>query len=466
MPPPPRNHTSTATRRDLRLITVDGLFYCLMVGCGEAYFGAFAIAMGMHEILAGLIGSVPLVVGGTLQLVTPVMVRRLGSLRRWVVLCATIQACSFLPLAMGAYHGSMPAWLIYLAVSLYWTVNYAQGPAWNTWVATLVPDRIRARYFAKRTRIIQLGTVVGLLGAGTALNAAKGNPDNTAAVGIFAILFLSAAAFRSYASRCLAAQSEPEPLPRDFRSVSPKQFLARWRTGHDARLLGYMLLVQIAVQTSGPFFTPFMLVRLELSYATYMVLIAVSFLSRMLVLPFLGRLAQRRGPRAVLLVGGLGLIPASSLWALGDNFWYLVVIQMFSGAVWAAYELATFLLLFDAIPSNERTSVLSMFNFANTLAIVIGSLVGATLLGLLGEGIAAYHTLFIISSGLRVLTIPLLLLIHVRSFRPKPIELQPMSVRPGVGAVDRPVLAGVEDNPDGDALHETEPAEAAGWARD
>ncbi|MFG0242578.1 MAG: MFS transporter [Phycisphaerales bacterium JB054] len=462
MPPPPQAQISPATRRDLRLITVDGLFYCLMVGCGEAYFGAFAIAMGMHEILAGLIGSVPLVVGGTLQLVTPVMVRRLGSLRRWVVLCATIQACSFLPLAMGAYHGSMPAWLIYLAVSLYWTVNYAQGPAWNTWVATLVPDRIRARYFARRTRIIQLGTVVGLLGAGTALNLGKGNPDNSAAVGVFVILFLSAAAFRFYASRCLAAQSEPEPLPRNFRSVSPRQFLARWRTGHDARLLGYMLLVQIAVQTSGPFFTPFMLVRLELSYATYMVLIAVSFVSRMVVLPFLGRLAQRRGPRAVLLVGGLGLIPASSLWAFGDNFWYLLAIQAFSGAVWAAYELATFLLLFDAIPSNERTSVLSMFNFANTLAIVIGSLAGATLLGLLGEGIAAYHTLFIISSGLRVLTIPLLLLIHVRSFRPKPIELQPMSVRPGVGAVDRPVLAGVEDDAEADASREGEEVGAAG----
>ena len=262
----------------------------------------------------------------------------------------------------------------------------------------------------------------------------------------------------TFVEACRAAKLWPDGLSVAV-NISPKQFLARWRTGHDARLLGYMLLVQIAVQTSGPFFTPFMLVRLELSYATYMVLIAVSFLSRMLVLPFLGRLAQRRGPRAVLLVGGLGLIPASALWALGDNFWYLMAIQMFSGAVWAAYELATFLLLFDAIPSNERTSVLSMFNFANTLAIVIGSLVGATLLGLLGEGIAAYHTLFVISSCLRVLTIPLLLLIQVRSFRPKPIELQPMSVRPGVGAVDRPVLAGVEDDPEPELDPDPDPAE-------
>lgn len=461
MTPPPAAQPRRSARRDLRLITVDGLFYCLMVGCGEAYFGAFAIAMGMHEILAGLIASVPLVIGGTLQLITPTMVKRLGSLRRWVVLCATIQACSFLPLALGAFRGSMPAWLIYIAVSLYWTVNYAQGPAWNTWVATLVPSRIRARYFAQRTRVIQLGTVVGLIGAGTALNLTKASPDATKAISVFAVIFLAAFACRLIASRCLAAQTEPEPLPREFRKVSPRQLLSRWRTGNDARLLGYMLLVQVAVQTAGPFFTPFMLIRLELDYATYTILIASSFLARMAVLPLLGRITQRRGPRTVLLLAGFGLIPASSLWAVSDNIVFLLAIQCFSGAVWAAYELATFLLLFDTIPANERTSVLSMFNFANTLAIVTGSLLGATILSLLGEGIPAYHTLFVISSCLRVLTIPLLLLIHVRTKRRTPIELQPMSVRPGVGAIDRPVIAGVEDSPDGDTPQEAEPVEAA-----
>lgn len=446
-----RSSTRT-TRRDLRLITTDGLLYCVMVGSGEAYFGAFAVAVGMSEILTGLLGSVPLVVGGTLQLVTPWMVRKLGSLRRWVVLCATVQALSFFPLAVGAWKGWMPAWAVFLVVSIYWTVNYAQGPAWNTWVATLMPARIRARYFAQRTRVVQFGTIFGLVGAGLLLRAFKGDSGRVDAVPVFAGLFVTAGVFRLIASRCLAAQSEPEPIPPDFRSVSPTQFLSRWRHGHDVRLLGYMLAVQMTVQIAGPFFTPFMLVRLELDYAQYMILIAASYLARSIVLPFIGRVAHARGPRVVLFLGGIGVIPAAGLWAVSDNFWYLLGVQLLTGAVWGCYEIATFLLLFETIPAAERTSVLSLFNFANTLALVAGSLVGASLLGALGEGIGAYHTVFILSSSLRLLTLPLLFLLRMPRFAAAPLQIQPLSVRPAMGALGRPIVAGVEEAFDPEAL--------------
>lgn len=411
-----------------------------MVGSGEAYIGAFAVALGLGEILAGLVASVPLVIGGTLQLATPWMVRRLGSLRRWVVLCATIQAASFVPLAIGALVGRMPAWALFLVVSVYWTVNFGQGPAWNTWMQSLIPGRIRARYFAQRTRVNQLGTVVGLVGAGLALYWAGDE-----AVWVFSTLFGVAAIARLLASRCLAAQSEPEPIPSDFRVVSPRQMASRWRHGHDTRLLGYMLAMQTAVQISGPFFTPFMLMRLDMGYARYMVLVAMSFVSRMLVLPLIGQIAHRHGARVVLLVGGVLLIPGAALWAVSDNFWYLLAVQAAVGAVWACYEMATLLLLFETIPAAERTSILSMFNFANTIAIVIGSFIGATLLGALGDGVGAYHVLFIVSSCVRLATIPLLLRVNVPDFEATPLPLQPLSVRPSVGAIDRPIVSGIAD---------------------
>ncbi len=446
-------------------MTTDGVLYCVMVGCGEAYFGAFAVALGLGEILAGLIASVPLVVGGTLQLVTPRAVRALGSLRKWVVLCATVQALSFFPLAFAAWRGTMPAWALYLVVSVYWMVNYAQGPAWNTWVATLVPTRIRARYFAQRTRINQVGTVMGLVGAGLLLHAAKSDPSNAHGVDVFALLFMTAGVSRLVASRCLAAQREPEPIPADFRVVTPGQFVKRWRHGHDVRLLGYMLAVQAFVQISGPFFTPYMLVRLEMGYFEYMVLIAASFLSRSIVLPFIGKLAHAKGPRIVLFIGGFGLVPAAALWSVSDNFWYLLTIQLLTGAAWGCYEIATFLLLFETIPANERTSVLSLFNFCNTIAIVAGSFVGAALLKSLGDSIVSYHILFVISSSLRLLTLPLLLLMRVPKYAATPVPMQPLSVRPAMGAIDRPLVAGMEneeargaENGDTPGAAETEPA--------
>ncbi|HRQ72193.1 MAG TPA: MFS transporter [Phycisphaerales bacterium] len=422
-------------------MTADGVLYSYMVGTGETYFAAFALAIGLGEVLAGLVASVPLVTGALLQLVSPWAVARLGSLRRWVVICATVQSLSFLPLAVGAVVGAMPAWLLFLVVAVYWAVNYGQGPAWNTWVTTLVPRRIRARYFANRSRVAQFGTLGGLVFGGVVLHAVKGSSN---AVHAYAALFLAAAAARFAASRCIAGQREPVPIPPDFRLVGWREMASRWRHGHDARLLTYMLAMQVAVQISGPYFTPYMLARLEFSYAQFMLLVSVSFVARSICLPYIGRLAHALGPRAVLWIGGVGILPLSALWIVSDNYWYLVATQVLAGAMWACYEMATFLLLFETIPASERTSVLTLFNFANALAIVGGALVGAAVLTLFHAEPWVYFLIFGLSFAARVCTVPLLARVRVPEFEPVDLPLRPIAVRPSAGSLDRPVLAGID----------------------
>jgi hypothetical protein len=53
-----------------------------MVGFGETYPPAFVLAVGLGEIMAGLIASVPLLAGGLMQLASPAGVRILGSHKR------------------------------------------------------------------------------------------------------------------------------------------------------------------------------------------------------------------------------------------------------------------------------------------------------------------------------------------------------------------------------------------------
>src|SRR5262245_61683454 len=54
----------TGLRRELRSIVADGIAYSVMVGIGETYLSAFALAMGMGEVASGLIATVPLMLGG------------------------------------------------------------------------------------------------------------------------------------------------------------------------------------------------------------------------------------------------------------------------------------------------------------------------------------------------------------------------------------------------------------------
>src|SRR5262245_4628815 len=58
-------------RRNLRSIFVEGFMASLMLGLGELYLGAYALAMGLGQVAAGLVSTVPLVGGAFLQLASP-----------------------------------------------------------------------------------------------------------------------------------------------------------------------------------------------------------------------------------------------------------------------------------------------------------------------------------------------------------------------------------------------------------
>ena len=111
---------SAALHRNMRASLGDGAAWSVMVGCGETFLPAFALAAGIGEVAAGLVATVPLLIGATLQLLAPAGMRRLGSHRRWVVLCAALQGASFLPLVVAAAIHRVPAALVFLAAGMYW----------------------------------------------------------------------------------------------------------------------------------------------------------------------------------------------------------------------------------------------------------------------------------------------------------------------------------------------------------
>jgi MFS family permease len=156
------------------------------------------------------------------------------------------------------------------------------------------------------------------------------------------------------------------------------------------------------VAIASPFITPYLLTELGFSYSRYTILIAASFLAKILTLPAWGRVAARRGPTGLLRLGGLGVMILPAFWLVSTDFVFLLVLQVFAGITWAALELASFLLMFDASGDDERTSLLVHFNFANAVATVSGSVLGGVLFRTLGEGLPAYQALWAVSTIARL----------------------------------------------------------------
>ncbi|MBU0640177.1 MAG: MFS transporter [Planctomycetes bacterium] len=424
-------------RRDLRASVADGTAFSLTVGLGESYLPAFVLAVGLTEVTAGLIATVPLLVGAVVQLVSPHAVRRIGSHRRWVLACATIQSLSLLPLVIAAGLGHISTTAVLMVAALYWSAGMAAGPAWNTWIGRLVPRPVRPRFFATRTLITQLAVLTGLLVGGAVLQttAARGLPLRG-----FACLFAAAGVFRLISTGFLATQREADLNARDDRAVSLREFARRLGNG-EARLLKYMFLVQLVTQIAGPYFTPYMLRKVEFSYAAYVSLLATAFAAKILAMPALGRLARRYGPACLLCIGGIGIVPLAALWLVSTSLPFLGAVQVCAGVAWGAYELGTFLMLMDTIRDDERTSVLTAFNLINAVALVGGSLLGGLVLKLLAGQQTAYMLIFAASSIGRVATIPLLLRIADTARRAFPLGIRTLAVRPSTGSLDTPIDA-------------------------
>jgi MFS family permease len=273
--------------------------------------------------------------------------------------------------------------------------------------------------------------------------------ERGAELALFGVLFTVALGSRIVSSRCLARQSEAPGLADRHRALSPGEVIAAIHSARSGRVLLYLVVMQAAVHVAAPYFTPYMLGPLALTYTGFMVLTAAAFLARVAVLPLLGRLAHARGTRVVLGCGALGIAPLPVLWLFSDSFVYLLFLQLWSGSAWAALEFATMLSFFEGIDEGDRASVLSAYNLATAAAIALGALVGAGLFASMEGGREAYALLFGLSVAARLGALLLLrgtdVARHVLDLR-----FRTLAVRPSAGAVERPILATVSE-PAGDA---------------
>jgi MFS family permease len=454
-------------RADLRASVGDAAAFSVMVGIGETYFAAFALALGTGQTFAGLVATLPMLAGASLQLVTPWFLQRIRSYKRWVVLCASLQAAVLLFMPVAAWFiGSAAALWVFVAASLYWAASQATGPAWNTWVEEIVPRRLRAKFFACRARISQACTLAGFVAGGIALQVGKASGWLLAA---FVAIFVIGSGCRFLSAWFLSRQSEPSRGRYQPRQVPVREVFTRASGGVGTPLILYLLAVQSAVQISGPYFTPYMLAQENLSYFSYMVLIGIGYLGKVIALPLWGRVAHYAGARRLLWIGGTSIVPIAALWLAADLFtpWqttlqlplggltlplhisaemaYLGIIQLISGIVWAAYELAMLLMFFEAIPRQDRASVLTFYNFGNSAAQVFGGLIGAAILQLGHETHTAYMAVFGISSLMRLCTVPLLGRAPERVIEVTQPATRVIAVSATEGPVERPILTSLSE---------------------
>ena len=388
--------------KSLKLSLIDGLLYSIMVGAGESYLPAYALSLGYSEVAAGILTSLPLITGAFLQLFTPTLVQKSKKPKRWMVLSAAVQAMVFLPLIYFETHARPNFWILILIFSLYWTSGFSINPYWTNWMNHLVPDEIKNEYFSMRSKIAQLGVLLGLVGGGLSLHY---KIDVGPFSGFFSGLFLIAFVCRILSSVILSQKEYANEFDNTMsrEKISFREYYRFLVSGSEASKFIFSLFpFYTCVFISSPFVGPFLLSQLKMDYAQYMGALISLFLGKIVGAFYIERQGNQMSPKQIFFWGVFLISPGPMFWGLSKNYGFILLVQFFSGCAWAFYEVGTQLMLFRNQKFKNKISFVSLYNFIMSLAVIVGTFIGACFIRNFSPTYENFITLFLLGGFFRV----------------------------------------------------------------
>jgi len=379
--------------RSVKYSVRDGLFTSIKVGLTDNFVMPFAIAMNATSGMLAAISSVPQLIASFVQLFAQDSLKLFKTRGRLIFLTALIQSFMWIPLLLipiFAHHDVQLSFLlILLFVTLEVTIGTFQGPIYNSILGDIIDEDKRGEFFGKRNRMVNLMGFVSTFVAGLILTLFQGFDSNGTAHYVFfgfGILFFLAFISRATSSYFKSKIYDP-PYAVPKTKVTFKHFLKNMTHNNYGIFVLYVFMFKLVANISAPFFALYLLRDMQFSYIYYTLIIGAAILASFVTMGLWGKIIDKRGSKLVLKISGF-LIPFSPLLLIlgiyipnpTARFIYILVEEMFSGAVWAGFNLSTSSFLFDATEKDERVKYIAYYNFLTGVAIFLGALLGGVLI--------------------------------------------------------------------------------------
>lgn len=381
----------------------DGGAYALMVGLGEGFFVPFAIFLRANNIAIGILSSLPQTLGSLLQLAAHWILRAFPSRRAFVCTAVSIQSVMLVLIPFAFLLGERGPLALIVLVCLYWVFGFMSNPVWQSWMGDITTEGDRGAFFGRRSMIGGACTFAAFIAAGVILHAYSAHGRTMELAG-FAAIFALAFSARIVSVVFLLRQHEPPYKPERRRLLSLRTI--RHDRAEDGErgfwlFVLYAGLMNFALYFSAPFFAPYMLRDLGLDYLTFTLLNASTLIVKLPAMRLWGRAIDRYGSRKILTVGGTLMPIVPVLWLFSTSIPYLVALQLYSGVVWAAFEMAALSMLFDTTTQRTRASGVALYNAAGGVAMLGGAILGGLIVRYNEVFPSKYLLVFAVSGALR-----------------------------------------------------------------
>jgi len=374
--------THEETEKGLKVLIRDGLASQAMgVLTSGVFLVALAYRLGASNFMIGLLAALPPLMQ-LLQIPSVYLVNKIGNRRLVSVAASFFSRLPFLLVALSPFVFS-PA--VGMAVVLGAVVAHAgfgavSTCAWNSWMRDFVPEGRMGAFFSKR---MQLATGLGLLlslAGGFVIDwwkRAYPAQELLAYSALFFAGFLAGMLGIYYLSRI------PEPRMKPSEVHFGKMLFKPFHDANFKSLLGFAASWSFAVNLAAPFFTVYMLDRLQTGMSLVVILSVVSQIANFSFLRIWGGFTDRYSNKSVLAVSCpmfMACILAWTFTTLPEKHAFtlplLVLIHILMGIATAGVNIASGNIALKLAPKGEATAYLVANTIVNSVAAAISPILG------------------------------------------------------------------------------------------
>ncbi|MBF2045996.1 MAG: MFS transporter [Elainella sp. C42_A2020_010] len=415
-----------AIRRSLHASTLDGVFAAVFSNAtGGAILSGFFLELGASSSQIGLLAAIPMLA----NLLQPLgaYISELTTSRH--LYCLWIYGVSrslwlFLALAIGWttwQHGNLH-WLL-LGTLVVAAASHLLGAlgsaAWMSWMAVLVPRRIRGRYFGFRNSAANLTNLIAMPLMGLLISHWYGGSIQGYGVvlGLGIVAGIISLAFQGF-------MVDVNPQVQHNLAATPTTLDEVTSTSTRTSLIAFLVFFTgwtFAFNLSAPFYNLYLFNALHLDISLVMLYNSLSAGANLALLMLWGKLADRFGNRPILLSMGILMAVLPLLWlGTGATPWSIWVwfplLHIFSGAIWAGVDLCSSNLQIGIAPVQKQSAYFGLVAALAGISGAFGTIAGGFLAEI--DLIGGVLGLFALSSILRLISLLPLVFVQERHGQP------------------------------------------------